>query len=181
MRDDADSLVRMYREAVKRNVNNDHVRPMRGQTHVQVAPEVFRHGSIILPGKPKELGTRRIWCRYGTVLTIGESVDAVSPGDIVFFSNMLGVRYRGRTNPLRLEGSLHDQDEFRILRVTPQFSEIWGIWTPSYLGHRVNFRPPGGETQETIIVDESPFFGGRLLAQGDKWIPYKWLVTNAEK
>jgi len=186
VRDTADNILDMYRRACEQNIGNDTLRPMTGHVHVQLLPDINQRGGLFLPKKPKELGTRRIWCRYGTVINVGEGVPVLKNGDFVFFSNMLGIRFRGYGNPLRLKDSRtpHSDDEIRILRCTEKYSEVWGRYTAHRTGTTVSYRRSGeDEVRQALVIDESPVYGGYLKAQeglNEVWIPYRWLVDATE-
>lgn len=185
--DTPENSMKMYRDAVRQNIENEKLIPMPNQVHVQVMPALHQHGHIFLARKPKELGTTRLWCRFGTVITTGSEVDIVKPGDIVFFSNMLGVRFLGYSNPLKLEVEGHTEDEFRIFKVTPRYSEIWGRWFPDLIGKTVKCQIPSTSNEFDVeVMDECPSYGGyfkgrTVLEQGEKWIPYSWLVESHDK
>jgi hypothetical protein len=185
--DTPEQQMEMYRDAVRQNIGNKILIPMPEQVHVQIMPALHRHGHIFLAKKPKELGTTRLWCRFGTVITTGSAVDIVKPGDIVFFSNMLGVRFLGYSNPLKLEINGHTEDEFRIFKVTPRYSEIWGKWHPDLIGKTVMCRLPSSSNEvEVEVMDECPSYGayfkGRPVGTTeDKWMPYSWLVDGHAK
>jgi len=181
----ADEMLDMYRRAVEQNAGNDRLRPVAGTVHVQLMPEINRRGDLILPGKPKALGNRRIWCRYGTVINVGADVPMLGVGDVVFFSNMLGIRFRGYGNPLKLKDRdvAHSDDEIRILKVSEEYTEVWGRYTPHRVGTTITFDKPGDGVMTAEVVDESPAYGGYLkIREGDheSWVPYKWLCDAEE-
>lgn len=183
-----DEQMERYRKTVRQNINNKKLKPKPNQVHVQVMPALHRYGNIVLARKPTALGTTRLWCRFGTVITTGEGVDVVSPGDIVFFSNMLGVRFLGYDNPLKLEGAVdHSDDEFRIFKVTPRYSEIWGRWKPDYIGETVRCRLPTSSKEIDVeVLDECPSYGGyfRGRAKGsgsEQWLSYSWIVSDDDQ
>lgn len=183
--DTPEMLMEMYRDAVRQNIGNSKLKPLSDQAHVQVMPALHRYGKIFLAVKPKELGTTRLWCRFGTVISVGSDVEVIVPGDIVFFSNMLGVRFLGYDSPLRLEGqSGNTNDEFRIFRVTPRYSEIWGRWKPDHVGETVKcILPSTSHEIEVEVLDECPSYGGYFRgrpvgSQESKWLSYSWLIEE---
>jgi len=180
--DTPEILMQMYRDAVHQNINSNKLRPLPDRVHVQVMPALHRYGNITLGVKPKELGTTRLWCRFGTAIAVGSDVESISPGDIVFFSNMLGVRFLGYDSPLKLEGqSGNTNDEFRIFTVKPRYSEIWGRWKPDHVGKIVKcVLPSTSQEIEVEVLDECPSYGGYFRgrpvdSQESKWLSYSWL------
>lgn len=182
-----DELFDMYFRAVEQNVGNDRLTPLGWQVHVQVMPDAHNYGGIILANKPKDLGGLRIWCRYGTVLRVGSKVHGLSPGDVVVFSNMVGVKYVGQSNPLSLKGKIHSQDEIRIFWCRPSYCEVWGVWHETYAaGTKVRYQKPGDATVfNATVIREFPGYGGRLKVAtmetsptGESWLPYSWIIKE---